>query len=127
VGTSQEQGLDEVVNAYDFDTGGRESYVRDLSPILEACFFHKIQVLIGSVGGDGSNSHVDEMLSIVEEITQTKGYSFKIATIRTAIERPWIERKVLEGCSSPCGPLSPLEVQDVQNAVEIVAQMGAEP
>ena len=101
--------------------------MRDLSPILEACFYRKIQVLIGSVGGDGSNSHVDEMLSIVEEVAEAKGYSFKISTIRTAIERTWIERKILDGRSSPCGPVSPLEVRDVQNAVEIVAQMGAEP
>ena len=119
--------LVQINNAYDFDVGGRESYIRDLSPILEACFFKRIKVLIGSVGGDGSNSHVDETLSIVEEIAEAKGYSFRIATIKEAIERTWIEQRVLDGRSSPCGPVSPLEVRDVHNAVEIVAQMGAEP
>ncbi len=49
-------------------TCGRESYVRDLTPILQACFHKKIQVLIGSVGGDGSDKHVQEMFEIVQEI-----------------------------------------------------------
>ena len=34
-------------------TCSRESYIRDLSAMLEACFHRKIKVLIGSAGGDG--------------------------------------------------------------------------
>lgn len=108
-------------------TCGREAYIRDLSPILEACFFHKIKVLIGSVGGDGSNSHVEEMLAIVEEIAATHGYSFRIATISTAISRDLIKQRIQRKKSHPCGPIRDLVVEDVDNAVEIVGQMGAEP
>ena len=108
-------------------TCGRESYERDLSSILEACFFLKIKVLIGSVGGDGSNSHVDEMLSIVEGIAEAKGFSFKIATIKTDISRDLIRQRIVNGKSSPCGPLNPLKLEDIDKAVEIVGQMGAEP
>lgn len=43
-------------------TCGKGSYIRDLTPILEACFQKKVQVLIGSVGGDGSTKYVAEML-----------------------------------------------------------------
>lgn len=84
-------------------------------------------MLIGSVGGDGSNSHVDDMLSIVEEIAEAKWYSFKIAAIKEAIERTWIEQRILDGRLSSCDPVSSLEARDVHNAVEIVAQMRAEP
>lgn len=108
-------------------TCGRESYIRDLTPILEACFFHRIKVLIGSAGGDGSNSHVTEMTSIIADIAQAHGYCFKIATISTNISKSWINRRVLDGKSSPCGPLAALRTQDVDKAVEIVGQMGAEP
>lgn len=108
-------------------TCGRESYERDLSSILEACFHHKIKILVGSAGGDGSNSHVDEMLSIVEDISEAKGYSFKIATIKTDISRDLIKQRVVGGKSSPCGPLESLKTDDVDTAVEIVGQMGAEP
>lgn len=108
-------------------TCGRESYERDLSSILEACFHHKIKVLIGSAGGDGSNSHVDEMLSIIEAIAEAKGYSFKIATIKAAISRDLIKQRIVDGKCSPCGPLNPLKTEEVDRAVEIVGQMGAEP
>ncbi|KAF7530159.1 hypothetical protein G7054_g9652 [Neopestalotiopsis clavispora] len=108
-------------------TCGRESYVRDLTSMLEASYYRKIKVLISSAGGDGSNSHVREMLSIVEEIAQKKGFNFKVVTIEQNIQRQWIKTRVVEGKSSPCGPLDSLEVADVDDAVEIVGQMGAEP
>lgn len=108
-------------------TCGRESYERDLSSILEACFFHGVKVLIGSVGGDGSNSHVDEMLAMVEGIAETRGYAFKVATIKTDVSKTWIKQRVVDNKSSPCGPLEPLQTADIDNAVEIVGQMGAEP
>lgn len=108
-------------------TCGRESYIRDLTSMLEACFYRKIKVLIGSAGGDGSNRHVREMLSFVEEIAAARGFTFKIATVENDLGRPWIRQKLTEGKSSPCGPLEPLKLEDVDEAVDIVGQMGAEP
>lgn len=108
-------------------TCGRESYERDLSSILEACFHYSIKVLIGSAGGDGSNSHIDEMLGIIEGIVEEKGYAFKIATITTDISRDLIKQRDVDGKSSPCGPLDALKTDHVEKAVEIVGQMGAEP
>lgn len=108
-------------------TCGRQAYVRDLTPILEACFHHKIKVLISSVGGDGSNLHVQEMLSIVKEIAAEKQFAFKIATISHDISRDLIQTRIRERGCTPCGPLPDLTSEDVEKAVEIVAQMGAEP
>jgi hypothetical protein len=108
-------------------TCGRGSYVRDLEPMLAAAFHHKIKVLISSVGGDGSNKHVQEMLEIVTEITKSKGYSFKVATITTDLGREVIKTRISKGKVSPCGPVEPLTAKDVDAAVDIVAQMGAEP
>ena len=108
-------------------TCGREAYVRDLTPVLEARFHHKVKVLIGSAGGDGSNSHVEEMLGIIREIATAKEFSFKIATIGHGISREMIKERINAKRCYPCGPLQDLAVADVDNAVEIVAQMGAEP
>ncbi|KAI0153664.1 hypothetical protein BJ166DRAFT_627574 [Pestalotiopsis sp. NC0098] len=108
-------------------TCGRESYVRDLTSMVEASFYRKIKLLVSSAGGDGTNSHVREMLSIVEEIARKKGFDLKVITIEQNISRSVIKSRVVEGRSSPCGPLDPLKVEDVDDAVEIVGQMGAEP
>lgn len=108
-------------------TCGRQAYVRDLTPMLEACFHRKIKLLISSVGGDGSNPHVQEMLSIVKEIAAEKGFSFKIATISHQISREMVKEQIGSQRCHPCGPLANLTTEEVDKAVEFVAQMGAEP
>lgn len=108
-------------------TCGRGSYVRDLEPILAACFHHKIKVMISSVGGDGSTKHVAEMLDIVSGIAKQKGYSFKIATIDAGMDRSMIKDRIKAHRVSPCGPVNALLPGDVDGAVDVVAQMGAEP
>ncbi|KAF9760804.1 hypothetical protein IL306_004114 [Fusarium sp. DS 682] len=108
-------------------TCGRGSYIRDLEPILTACFHHKIKVLIGSVGGDGSNSHVQEMFDIVSSISQRLGFNFKVATVRAGMDRDLIKSRIENHKVSPCGPVEDLVPEVVDGAVDVVAQMGAEP
>jgi hypothetical protein len=108
-------------------TCGKGSYIRDLTPILEACFHRKIQVLIGSVGGDGSTKHVAEMLEIVNEIALSNSFTFKVATIDAGIDREMVKSRIREGRVGPCGPLENLTEEAVDRAVDVVAQMGAEP
>ncbi|KAJ5180268.1 hypothetical protein N7492_003478 [Penicillium capsulatum] len=108
-------------------TCGRESYVRDLTPILQACFHRKIQVLIGSAGGDGSDKHVQEMLEIIQEISQKEGFSFKVATISSGFNRELLTQRINNQKVSPCGPVEELTVDSADRAIDIVAQMGSEP
>lgn len=108
-------------------TCGRDSYIRDLTAMLEAVFYRKTKLLIGSAGGDGSNKHVREMLSIIEEIAKKRGFHFKIATIDAGIDRHLIKQRIRNGKVSPCGPVEPLTEEAVELAVDAVAQMGAEP
>ncbi|KAL4915053.1 CoA-transferase family III domain-containing protein [Aspergillus aurantiobrunneus] len=108
-------------------TCGRESYVRDLTPILQACFYKKIQVLIGSVGGDGSDQHVQEMFEIVQEIAAKEGFSFKIATISAGFNKGLLAERISNKEVSPCGPVEELTADSAEKAIDIVAQMGAEP
>lgn len=108
-------------------TCGRDSYIRDLTPILEACFYHDIKVLIGSVGGDGSDKHVQEMLEMVLEIAEKKGLSFKIVKILAGVDRNLVKSRIKSKRVGPCGPVEELTVDGVDRAIDIVAQMGAEP
>jgi hypothetical protein len=108
-------------------TCGRGSYIRDLEPILTACFHHKAKVLIGSVGGDGSNKHVEEMFDIVSSISQRLGFTFKVATINAGMERELIKTRIQNRKVGPCGPVEDLLPEVVDGAVDVVAQMGAEP
>lgn len=108
-------------------TCGRGSYLRDLEPMLHAAFHKKIKVIISSVGGDGSRKHVAEMLDMVAEISQRKNYSFKVATIDANVDRELLHTRHSQGRIHPCGPVPEATVEDIDSAIEIVAQMGAEP
>jgi hypothetical protein len=108
-------------------TCGRDSYIRDLTPMLQAVHYRRTKLLIGSVGGDGSNKHVQETLSMVEEISEKYGFQFKIATIDAGIDRSLIKQRIKDGKVGPCGPVEPLTEDAVDRAVDVVAQMGAEP
>ncbi|RAQ67360.1 CAIB/BAIF family enzyme [Aspergillus flavus] len=108
-------------------TCGRDSYIRDLTPILQACFHKKIQVLIGSVGGDGSDKHVQEMFEIVQEISAKQGFSFNVATISAGFHRDLLRQRIVSKKVGPCGPVEELTVESADRAIDVVAQMGAEP
>lgn len=108
-------------------TSTRSSYIRDLEPILAACFHYKIKALIGSVGGDGSDKHVAEILDIVTEIAHRLGFSFKVATITAGVDRNLVKQRIAASKVHPCGPVEDLVPDVVDGAVDVVAQMGAEP
>jgi hypothetical protein len=48
----------------------RSNYKRDLNKLLSLCHDFHVPVIISSAGGSGTDSHVDEFLSIIEEICQ---------------------------------------------------------
>ncbi len=54
-------------------TAPRSSYKRDLTKLLLLSIKHRVPLLFSSAGGDGSDEHVDEMLSIIREISEEQG------------------------------------------------------
>ena len=105
----------------------REAHVRDFGPILDACFHHKKKVIISSAGGDGSNSHVDMFVDIIDTYCKEKGYSLKLARIYASIDKATVHKALKAGVITPCGAVPELTADEVDSAVEIVAQMGMEP
>ncbi|OAP64183.1 hypothetical protein AYL99_00155 [Fonsecaea erecta] len=105
----------------------KQAFAHDLTPVLEACAEFGIKLLISSAGGAGTNGQVDFMVGVVREISEKKGYRFKVSTIKFKDDRQAILKKLQAGVITPCGPGPALKEGDVSDAVAVVAQMGAEP
>lgn len=107
----------------------REAYVRDIDVILAVCSIHRVPVLLGSAGGDGSNDHVQLFLQIMKELVKEKGYrSMNIITIDSEIDKAYVKEKLGKGEVSPCSRAVPdLTVKDIDEATRLVGQMGLEP
>ncbi|KAJ2964430.1 hypothetical protein NQZ79_g661 [Umbelopsis isabellina] len=104
-----------------------ESYVQDMGPMLDACWHHKVKILISSAGGDGSNEHVDELVDIIRIYSEKQKYKFNVVYIYSEIEKDVVERSFDHGKISPCGAAPTLEKVEISKATKIVAQMGMEP
>ncbi len=105
----------------------REACARDFSTILDAVYHHKVKLIVGSAGGDGSNSHVDQFVDIVKEYSDQKGYSLKLAKIYSQVPKAVAHQALKKGVVTPCGAVPELTATEIDDAVEIVAQMGHEP
>lgn len=71
----------------------KQSYLRDLAPMLEACAEYCMKILISSAGGAGTNAQVDYIVDIVREVAESQGQSFKMATIEFDDDRKIFETK----------------------------------
>ncbi|WP_428483826.1 acyclic terpene utilization AtuA family protein [Rhodopila sp.] len=105
----------------------RQGYMRDLALVLHAASERHVPLVISSAGGPGINRHVDEMIAMIRGISAAKGYRFKLAAIYADIDRAVIHDRLVAGRVTECGPSGELTHQAIDDAVNVVAQMGAEP
>jgi hypothetical protein len=105
----------------------RASYVKDLVVMLDAVYHHKVKMLVSSVGGDGSDEHVDDWVDIIRTYCTEKGYKLKMIKIYGGIKKDVVYEALDAGKLSPCGAVAELNRKDIDDASRIVAQMGVEP
>ena len=105
----------------------KQSYVRDLQPILEACATQGVRLLVSSAGGAGTNQQVDQLVEIVKELAEAYCWQFKVSTIKFEDDRELLLEKFRAGRTKSCSSSPALSEDDIRNAVTVVAQMGAEP
>ncbi|KAF7190352.1 hypothetical protein HII31_08270 [Pseudocercospora fuligena] len=105
----------------------RESYIRDLKPILEACATRNIKFLVSSVGGAGTNLQIDFTTDIITEIAIANKWHFRVAAIKFEGNRDTVLQSLRAGNIQSCSSAPALKDNDVQNACCVVAQMGPEP
>lgn len=105
----------------------RQAYVRDLTLLMRATAERKVPLFVSSAGGPGIDRHVDEVIEIIREIAVTHDWHFKVAAIYANVERDTIHARLDQGRITECGPAGELTHTAIDQATNIVAQMGAEP
>lgn len=105
----------------------RSAILRDLEPMLEAAFLHKIKVIISSAGGSGTDAQVLEMVSMINEILLKRQWCLRVATIFSSVDKALVQAKLKKDMVHPCGEgPPPLQSQVVDDSDVVVAQIGAE-
>ncbi|KAK6066267.1 caib baif family enzyme [Seiridium cupressi] len=109
----------------------RSSYVRDLSKLIELVTSFRVPLIFSSSGGDGSDAHVKEMLSIIEEVLASdanSGIQLKTIAIFAGVEKALVKTQLQSGAISGCGQCVPsLTEEAIEQSTSIVAQLGPEP
>lgn len=103
------------------------AYKRDLEVILEGIEGRKIPLIIGSAGGAGTISNVDFIVDTIREICREHGYHKKLVKIYADIDRELVQKNFEAGRIHSCSSSPELTQKDIDESVEIVAQMGMEP
>jgi hypothetical protein len=84
--------------------------------------------LIGSAGGAGIGSQVDDVASMVQEIAEKRHFKLKVGCIYSDVEKSVVLKKHKAGLVEPCGQgPPPVKNEDIEQSTNIVAQIGAEP
>ncbi|KAL7904477.1 hypothetical protein GGI35DRAFT_199887 [Trichoderma velutinum] len=107
-----------------------ESYRRDLTKLVRATINYKVPVLISSVGGDGSNEHVDLFVKMVQEIAESLNCPRKlnVLALYSEVSKAVVEQRLLAGDITGCGDEVPqLTIEEINSTPRILAQMGHEP
>ncbi len=105
----------------------RQAVKRDLTIILKAAVEHSLPCIIGSAGGCGARPHVEWAETIITEIADEQGLSFRMAVVYADISKDDVLCALHQGRIRPLYPAPEISPDDVQESVRIVAQMGSEP
>jgi hypothetical protein len=100
---------------------------KDLTIILRESAKRKIPVIIGSAGGAGCKHGVEWTLDIIQEITQEQQISLKSVVIGAEIQKETVRGALKQRRIHALGPVPELNDSEVNDSINIVAQMGAEP
>ncbi len=105
----------------------RTAYMRDLTLLLDACAKQGTRLMISSAGGPGTDASLDAMIGMIREISAARGHRFRLAAIRSSVDKAVVTDGLRRGLVSSCASAPELTEADVEASVAIVAQMGAEP
>ncbi|HBK78219.1 MAG TPA: hypothetical protein DDZ83_00800 [Nitrospinae bacterium] len=105
----------------------REQIVRDLGLSLAAARKKRIPYIIGSAGTAGADPNVDSVLDVMYELAKREGHKFKLAVIRSEMDKEFVKQAVREGRTRTLGKLPDLTEESVEESVRIVGQMGLDP
>lgn len=100
---------------------------RDLRLLLRAREDLDVPLLVSSVGGSGSKTHVERMTTILRETAASEELSFDLAVIYTDVNRDLFKQKLDRDEVRVLDFRTTLSDDDVDSAERIVGQIGPEP
>jgi len=105
----------------------RDAYLRDLRLALAAVHDAGVPLIVGSCGGGGNDSCVDDFAALVEEIVQDAGWSLRLATIHCEPSRAYLAERYEAGAIRPLDAPPAIDRATFEAPGHIVAMAGAEP
>lgn len=99
---------------------------RDLRKVIRAARLHDIPLVIGSAGSAGARPHLDQTLAMIREIAREDQLSFRMAVVPADVPRQMVKAAIRAGKVRPMDTMPPLTERDVDDAANLVGQMGLE-
>ncbi|MFD4638221.1 acyclic terpene utilization AtuA family protein [Lentzea sp. NPDC058436] len=100
---------------------------RDLRVLLRAAAKAGIPLVVGSCGTSGTDSGVDWVNGIVEDILCEEGLDLSVATIRSEQRADFLKARLRAGAVHPLAPAGELDEATVDSCTHVVGMMGHEP
>ncbi|MFF3485849.1 acyclic terpene utilization AtuA family protein [Streptomyces sp. NPDC002701] len=100
---------------------------RDLRILLKAAATANIPLIVGSCGTSGTDSGVDWVAGIAEQIMAEEGLDLRIARIYSEQEAGFLKEELDAGRIHPLAPHGPLRPETLDSCTHIVGMMGHEP
>lgn len=107
--------------------GDRDMVRRDLAMLLDAQQESGAKLFIGSAGGGGTNSQVEQTLEILREEVARKGRRRRIAVIHSELTKDELRNALREGRIHTFESGRALTEDDIDSSTQVVAQIGVEP
>ena len=99
----------------------------DCRIMMEGLSIKKTPMVMGSAGGSGGHPHIKWQLDIMDEVAKEMGKKFTVAVIDTTIDKDYLKDRIKKGEKiAGCQHDHALTEKDVDDATEIVAQVGVE-
>ena len=105
----------------------RAGVKRDLRLMLREGVKRGIPVVIGSAGGSGARPHVDWCEEIIREIAREEKLHFKMGIVYADVDKKRVRAHLRKKEIKPLACVPPLTAADLDESVNLVAQMGSEP
>lgn len=101
---------------------------KDLELILAKGILNKVPIIIGSAGGAGTKTHVEDTLEIIKELFDKHQYKAKVAVIWADYTKEEVQVAMDENrITSLSANIPPLTEESLNETTAIVGQMGHEP
>ena len=98
----------------------------DCRIMMEGLSIKKTPMVMGSAGGSGGRPHIKWQLDIMDKVAKNMGKKFKVAVIDTTLDKDYLKERLKKETIAGCQHDNVLTEKDVDDATEIVAQIGVE-